>query len=455
MINKLKNFTIIFLICIAVFQTGRLWLDDRTGHNLFYFISSLISENKAGDIGTVKSIDPESITVSIGGKRFRRVNPDGNKNEVSKKVKSTLSQTLEHGHYQGIEEIDWDKYLSEQSVICNYSFEVSITEFARSFGTKVFLPEPDMEYFESIAICPSMKDGGKTDIYFLSWKLAKAFHYTLNDPNSTSKLISAMEEKPAFKEMEYISTKQNGFHIFKENIFVPQWPQGGLDYAVLKKINPFEYDGTVDMDSVENQVENFFSSFTSKRGDNSQDGLYMFSDESTVVKYFVDTGILEYYNYISLDENKNQTLTTAYSVCWNFLKNDKSLTTDIYLSGVEMGGEGLEFYFDYVIDGVPIRLGQELSESTQMEHALEVVVKDNSVRKYRRYAFNFQKSNVIDTVTIDFSSALSEVMQSFDQAEEITKVEDMLLAYEINSSDRAERKWFITILDTTYTTEAK
>lgn len=80
-------------------------------------------------------------------------------------------------------------------------------------------------------------------------------------------------------------------------------------------------------------MKNFFRNFSVDWSERDEDGTYTFSDSETVVKYYPDVRILEYYSYENYAGNDRTGLLEGYQICCNFLKNDDSLQTDIYLAG--------------------------------------------------------------------------------------------------------------------------
>ena len=64
------------------------------------------------------------------------------------------------------------------------------------------------------------------------------------------------------EKLKYISTKQNGFNIFKENVFVPQWSQSGYQYAAVTPENSIDKFGTNTFAALENATSEFFNGYS-------------------------------------------------------------------------------------------------------------------------------------------------------------------------------------------------
>lgn len=68
-----------------------------------------------------------------------------------------------------------------------------------------------------------------------------------------------------------------------------------------------------------------------------------------------------------------------------FLNKDTSIKTDYYLSDVRITGEGALFCFDYCVSGMPVVIGGNIRNEYGINHAMEVLVSGNSVRKFKKY----------------------------------------------------------------------
>ena len=97
--------------------------------------------------------------------------------------------------------------------------------------------------------------------------------------------------------MRYISTGQRtSASVLWRNMFLPQWAYLPYEYPALEQEFAFEKDGEPSRATLENTVKNFFRNFSVDWSERDEDGTYTFSDSETVVKYYPDVRILEYYN---------------------------------------------------------------------------------------------------------------------------------------------------------------
>lgn len=444
-LSKMKNFLIISLVITAVYQTGMLWLEDTTSHNFFYTVfNTLTSGNRVGSNG-VSIINPEKIVVGYGNKKFSVIYPKNDYSTIIGSSNSVIKEIIAHGEYVETVAIDWKEYLDSKAMVYDFSFSVAATEYVKGYKEKGNLITSRVKAFNYIVVAPSRTDSEWANVYFIDSSSGEAYKFGIVKSQQGANLYSEIEKfQQNNKDLVYVSTSQSGFYLFKEDVFVPQW-SGKFLYAPLIKTNPYETNGQVNISDLGSNIDSFFTDFGSKMG--SQDvvnNVYMFSDETTVVKYY-PMGVLEYYNYNSYDTKSEQTLASAYNACINFMKKDNALLTDVYLSDVKIESEGLIFYFDYTVNDLSINISDDVKEQMGITHAIEVVVGNDAVKKYKKYVYNFnesdQKNESVDT---DFLSALGVVTET------IVQVNDIELGYMVDENDFIGLKWFMKIDDKVY-----
>lgn len=437
----MKNIFILFLVTAAVYQTGTLWLEDTASHNFFYTFFYSISKDGNNSIAESAIIDPARMILGYGNKKYSVIYPRKEHDKIQQQIEKVLKEVIENGEYQEKTEADWDRMLSGKVVICDYSFSVASSEYSRGIRTKSDSFSSYVTNFDSIVIVPARTLSETVHVYFVNRETKEAVSYIKYKSAASVELYQGIElfQQENASELLSISTKQNSFHLFAEDTFVPQWTQSSLFYHPLKKENPFG-----DQIELEQYMEGFFPNFVPEASQDSN-GISTFSNENTVVKYD-PAGILEYYDYSVTDSRTEQTVSTAYYACTAFLKKDQSLFTDIYLSDVQLTSEGLIFCYDYTVSDFPVFLSQEEKERTGMDYAIEIVVKNNMVKKYRRYAYNFiEDKNSELILNIDFITALNSVMSQYTGEKIVTQIDKIELGYFVNEKDKMERKWFLVM----------
>lgn len=457
-INGIKNLVLIVLVMAALYQTGTLWLGDAKSHNVFYyFMETFVNKYKVYD-EDVSVIKPSEIVVGYGNKKYSKFLSGEEKESLIEKTESNISKVLMNGKFEETKAVDWNEYLDSRAVVLKFSFDVSFAEYYKGFSiNSINELGTSLKSFNYIVLNPSNSAGGDINLYFIDSEKSEAYLYKLNNASNAQEIYDYISKVQNYEDgLLYISTKQSGFNVFKNNVFVPQWAGENYTYNYAEKINPFEYNEDVDIAVAENMVSGFFNNTSVVQKSGSTPSGFMFSNENTVVKYFM-TGILEYYNYETNASKNEQTLATAYSVSNDFLKKDNSLDTEVILSGIELSSEGLIFYYDYTLNNFSMELSDQLKEKLNMKHAIEVVVNGNSVKKYRRYAYNFVVNSKEEksTVDFDFSAALSDAIRERNDNETVTEVLDIDLLYYIEDFDSVYLKWITNIDDNYFITDAK
>lgn len=452
--SRIKNFVIVGLIFAAVYQTGTLWLGNYTGHNFFY---SILNTNNGGRNGKNISstvIDAQKMVVGYGNKSFSPIYPGlmGGK-DILFKTNSFISSILEKGRYVGTEETALEQYISQKCVIYDFAFDVSATQYFIGMGAAKNEGLKEISAINQIIVVPA---AGKSDIsylYIVDAGTGKTNIFETDSNDEGEKLYAAIEEQEELNvdNIKYISTKQSGFNIFKENTFVPQWTQSSYEYAAISKVNAFKPFGDDIETALERGTAGFFDNYYTKSLTVDANGVYMISDDNTVVKYNPQ-GTMEYYNYQGSQSKTEQTLSTAYYACKEFLKKDATLNTRMFLSDVQLKSDGLVFCFDYSINDMPIFLSEGIKENLYIEHAAEVVVENNTVKKYKRYAYDFQLSSKRDQkVEVDFLGAMNQAIASAGNQGAVTEIEDLVLAYYVDDSEDNYLKWFTYVDGGIYT----
>lgn len=454
--SRIKNFVIVALIFAAVYQTGTLWLGNYTGHNFFYSILNTNSIGRNGKNTSSAVIDAQKIVVGYGNKSFSPIYPGlmGGK-DVSIKTDSFISSVLKKGRYVATEETALEQYISQKCVIYDFAFDVSATQYFIGMGTE---KNKDLNQISSISQIIAVPAAGKSDLsylYIVDAGTGKTNIFEANSDDEGEKLYAAIEKQNELNvgRIKYISTRQSGFNIFKENTFVPQWTQSSYEYAAINKVSSFKPFGDDIETALESGTAGFFDNYYTKTLTEDTNGVYMISDDNTVVKYNPQ-GTMEYYNYQSSPNKTEQTLSTAYYACKEFLKKDATLNTRLFLSDVQLKSDGLVFCFDYCINDMPIFLSEDIKENLSIQHAAEVVVENNTVKKYKRYAYDFQLSSKRDQrAEVDFLGAMNQAIASAGNGGAVTEIEDIVLAYYVDDGEENYLKWFTYVDGGIYTVD--
>lgn len=446
-LNKIINFVIITLVITAVYQTGMLWLEGTTSHNFFYTVFTALGNENNRPISEVRILEPETIVLGYGNKKFSLFYPKEEYNDLLDVSNGAIRSVLSEGKRAQSEELDWNQIFQSKCILLKYNFSFASVEYLKSFQLKNSVVSSQMDSFDTIAVVPARGSGESLKVYFIDSIREKSHCYTLEKEKYSSSLYNTIElyQQKSNENLIYISTRQREFNIFKENVFVPQWTQSNYEYPIISRKNPFEEEGKIYASTVENAIERFFKNFASKWNWKDENDVFCFSDETTVVKYHQE-GLLEYFNYENYG-TVSQSISSAYAAALYFMKNDSTLNTNIYLTDVKVNIDEIILYFDYHLNNYPIVISQEERQKTGISHAIEVTVRGNTVKRYRRYAYNFvTEDTAVGKVNQDFLAALNEaIINSQNSKDPVTKVDDIKLGYYVKENDNAELKWFTEI----------
>ena len=81
-----------------------------------------------------------------------------------------------------------------------------------------------------------------------------------------------------------------------------------------------------------------------------------------------------------------------------------------------------------------------------MGHAIEVVVSNDSVKRYKRYIADFSpNSELTAEINVDMISAWDDAIMKYTGTEDVTSVADMAIGYYLDGGEHIYIKWFTTV----------
>ena len=441
--NKITNLVIFLLIAAAVFQTGELWLGNTYSHNFFYSLFTSARRNSGTTDDIYEIIEPEKTVVGYGNKKFNMLYSNSENNSIINLSEQIIKDALINGKYSSLAELNWSEYIEGKAVILEYPFVVSAKEYIKGYAVTNDEFTQNVKNLNYIVVVPSGGNGETTSCYFIDETTSEVCVLTVNSSEQSAALYNAIQtmQYSDNESIEYISTVQSGLNIFG-SIYVPQWNDGSYEYKLLEKTNSFEKDGATDVSVIETNANNFLGNYIAASEINDVNGIYTISSDDLVVKYY-ENGVLEYYNYDVDGSSAGQTLAEAYTISSEFIKKDTGITNDLYLSGAETRSDGLVFYYDYAVDNIPIVISEKTAEETGMSHAVEVVVSNKNVKRYKRITYKYSLNDeYTDEMNIDIISAWDNAIMNYTGNDTITSINDMYIGYYDDDSDKLGIYWF-------------
>lgn len=102
---------------------------------------------------------------------------------------------------------------------------------------------------------------------------------------------------------------------------------------------------------------------------------------------------------------------------------------------------------------------QPLRDHIGLKHAIEVTLRNQSVKEYRRYAANFTLANEkTERINVQFIDALDDANKTYQalvEDKDITDVKNISLGYYVDLTGEKRLKWFVTLYDYTFVVDTE
>lgn len=448
--NTIMNNLIVFLAITGIYQTSILWLNQVSGKTIPDFISDSINFLNKEDIQQGNVLLATRYAIGIGDGFFSLYYPDNvGESLFLEETNNILDEILSDRniHFQD-GKANWKELLKNKTVILQYDFLVKGSDYLSNYINIKENQLPDE--FDYLIIMPAERLGAESKAYFINSITDEAVCYTTNK----SQIAPAFHDYlyRTSDELTYISTSERmNSSILERNLFLPQWANLPYVYNYINEVSVFGQAGAVNQVVLESVVKNFFNNFSMDWNSSSEVDDFMFSDNETIVRYNPNNQSLEYFNYSTYGNvSEHLNLLDGYQISCNFLKNDPSLTTDIYLTNIAKNNEETIYSFDYVVNNIPVILSETTKENLNRDYAISVTIKNDVVKNYKRYMVNY----VADTstsydLTVPFIDAIDSSIKSYKAIDTtiVSRVNDIYLGYYIDSVNDNTLKWFIDLYD--------
>ncbi len=447
-LNHAKNILIIVLAFIAVIQIGELWFGDVSNRNFFYTFFS--PERREDTLEEQKNIvSPFRFITSFGNKNFY-IDYKGIPSTVyGGVVDNIVAAAVRDGEFAAAKELQWDEILKNRAVIYQYAVYMPSEPYAKALGQKNNSITSKVKFFDYVAVVPFRNTGERLKVIFIDAPGGMAYEYGVNQNTLNENLLKAIQSsQEASREMYYISSAQSGLDVFAKNEFIPQWTSPTYVYPLVRTLNPYLIDETM-----EKNVAYFFDNPT-KVWAYSENRVYTYSDEKTVVKY-MPNGVIEYSNYSTVTKSYEPDFLYDFCTALSFLRRDIRLANDYYLSGYNATSKAYTFYFGYVVNNMPIMLSEKAADKTGddgIKHFIEVTVENGQVTKYRKTVEHFVADNTApQAATLDFFRSLNSIGISGGK----TRLNTATIGYRFDKSPQLFLFWNLNINGAEYMRSAQ
>lgn len=455
--SQKENIWIVILVILAIYQTNVLWLRETSSQNFIELLWNTPTKQEQEADGNVLLATRYAVGEGDGIYSVYYPNDRGQSvfleeaNDVLKEILSDKNVMFENNV------ANWVEILDGVSVVLQYDFLVDGEAYLTHYSD--LKEKSDPIYFDYIAIVPAQYLGGETSAYFVNSQTNESICYSTRKSQLAVNFRNTLKRNE--EELTYIATAQKTSSLLWRNLFLPQWAELPYYYASLVQTPVFLEKEMVSQREVEQIAKGFFWNFSVDWSSSDELGNFLFSDHETVVKYFPKMQVLEYYNYASYGGNDLQDigLLEGYQIACDFLKNDSSLSTNVYLANIRKKNEETIYYFDYAVDNLPIIFSEAVKNDMMSEYAIEITIKNGSVKNYRRYMINYAlEKEGAEILEIQFIDALDDAIKTYQTLVEskiITNVSDISLGYYVDYSDKISLKWFVQLYEYIFVIDSK
>lgn len=449
-ILRAKNLIITFFVLLAVYQTGRLWFEDYSNHSLFKLSTA---DSVAGNDTAYTSL-LESILIGNGNGQIIKRCDNYFFSEYKEDFDNAIYAALNKGDFIGEEEINWNSTLKGKFIIYEYNFEIENKNISKLFSVSSRKTSEITKATDNIIIIPNTISENSLTVIFINTKESKGFKYIVKSESAKKVMENINMFIEPENELYYISSDQNGFDVFEKNVFIPAWNSNNFSYNSIVAQNPLSDGESVIISKLESYVNVFFKNPAAK-WPSTVNGIYTYSDDNTVVKYYTN-GVLEYSGYTANDsKNKGISFFDNYNSASAFLNRDTNIKNDYYLKDYLVSDGKITFYFNYRLNNIPILLSQLSKKKTGMNSFIEVTCENGKVTKYKRYICDFYlNTDIIEFITTDFLKAIDNAIIKHNLEtgkENFGNIKNAKLAYCYNGGTIISIKWFVNIDGKIYT----
>ncbi|MDR1687022.1 MAG: hypothetical protein LBS21_00215 [Clostridiales bacterium] len=414
--NTIKNIIIIILVIVSLAQTYRLWFGVNANYNFFYALRSLIVKQE--DINTEKIYlaSPYRL-ISKAAANDYRIKYNGLSESIGKyNADLVLEELLLSGAFVSEYELNWADSLRRGCLIYSYPVFLPPSVFA-----ECILQSSDLEKegvmrfteqvssFNYLVFIPAVSSASNVTVLVVNDRDSTVFEYSVRVKAEINDNLRLYIEDGSVGSLRFISSAESGITSPGENLFIPDFPANGFEYAAAGVINPYQsQDGEVTIKSVESQIKVFFEDSPIKQVIPDETSFRYVSDDNAVVKYNFLSGVLEYSNYATLDTQKDNSLVANYSAALNFIRSDHNVINDFYLDSYFLDGERYTFYFNYAVSDFPLIFPDSVKVNIGMGYCMEVAIERQEVVKYKRIAACFTQDDMAsDTASLNFYDFLN------------------------------------------------
>ncbi len=334
---------------------------------------------------------PEEIFFTLGGEdgSYGRIaKQDENFEDVFSSAYELLTYALKNSELKtdSFDVLPW----SREVCIFNYGFTLQTDLILQQTGLEKKVAEGS---WSEIWIVPAQNRQEKTGIYILDRETDICLRAECDawDQEQNHLLLEKLRNLESLLSKSYFAVKSawpeeklQGDYLLEDAMRETVYTiHASHIFLVGKKMNPLQ---------AERYALRFFQYPDTVKVKESA-GQILFTNEKITVKVD-DTGLLQYVETLTEEEKKPITMKEAYQLAVGFVNADldweRTSGQDFCFSGYEITESGYVFTFNYLIGEIPYRMDEERSKLCRMKYPIRVTVEGSRVRRYERYALDFE-----------------------------------------------------------------
>jgi len=398
MINGIKNLTILLLVFSALFLTSEIWFGYIDGSFMDVFArgrAPLVDSEFKRDFAL-----PMRIITGDGSQNFRIVY-GGMRRESQVLIFSDniLFRALSRDDAPLLGAPNFGELLSGNIIVHEYAFGMPVDVFMSALGVRCNALGATLEQFDKIVFVPYSNAG--VNVYFHNRNTGDwvGFFVEGGEFAIDLRVIVRLESRSPYALVYFASSYL--LEIAEapyNNLFIPVWGVGGHRY-LIGSAAPAHFDitdGAV-MNVIRANVMSFFDN-PSVVYDVPTAGGFAWADENTIVRHF-RTNVLQYISYRR--DLRGSELLEDFARALSFIySRDLLLNNDFYLAGFREQGNERIFYFEYILEGLPVIFSDDLSGliSDHTTSALTIRFRDGNLVSYTRLAYTFTINDEITDI---------------------------------------------------------
>lgn len=455
--SKVYTLTLVSLMMLSIFQTGRLWFDGISSYNPFsresVFVNQSSREVSPNFTETYNLTKPQEMMIYLPTKdpNFARISKTTGEYNSLYKSSANIIRSIAIGE-QKVLPLDYNLFWEgiQGGLIFHYDYTMDNTVLLDEiFQTKNNIDVDIIDGFNMIYIELIKSANQDSKVYFINTQNEKMVevkkkidHKEFNDlfmVAEHNKNILEYIDKQVNIDFAFLSTKKSNKKQFLNNTYlrVPVKSEYYLNNNIQYN-NPYILGKKVNEKSFNEYAISFFNHIPQHT--NSEDESYYLYWDTTINLKYSTNGLLEYSRAIE-DHASSQSKARAFDVAMDFL--NKYLSWDeYYLTNYEVTAEGdIIFSFNYSQNDYPIVF--KGLETLNILNPIHIKVQNYQVQSARIYMIQQDASSQSKPDLTRTKDYYTDVLNRENISGDINKIE---LGYTIDIQKEVkplELNWII------------